>query len=262
MKQLIFLQAFLFLTGALFAQNENSTQFSKREQRRQQINALVRQEEEGIIAYQKHTIFGIKLNEDGYGGFLEVGRGQSVKKSLLFQLEITERKHPKEEKQQISYSTTPLIYGKINFFYPVKLGVQQQILLGNKGNKNGVSVSGNFGGGIVLGLLRPYLVDVQKDNGVRSYVGYESADSYYFLNGPYYGGPGMGTGWSKLKVTPGIHLKSAVRFDYGKYNEMVNAIEAGVMGEFYTKKIPQMIYNKDKQLFFSLYVSILFGRRK
>lgn len=89
---------------------------------------------------------------------------------MLFQLEITERKHAKDEKQQVNFSTTaPIIYGKINFFYPVKLGVQKQFLFGNKGNKNGVSITGNVGGGFIAGLLRPYMVEVNK-NGQRTFV--------------------------------------------------------------------------------------------
>ena len=51
----------------------------------------------------------------------------------------------------------PFIYGKENFFYPVKLGVQQQILLGNKSNKNGVSVTANYGGGIVISHVEAVL---------------------------------------------------------------------------------------------------------
>jgi hypothetical protein len=176
-------------------------------------------------------------------------------------LEITERNHPKEEKQHIDISTSPVKYGKINFFYPVKLGVQYQYLLGNKGNKNGVSITANMGGGVSIGLLRPYKVDVIIA-GERKFVGYESPDSSYFLDGPIYGGPNFGTGWNNLKVTPGIYLKPALRFDYGKYNEVVSAIEVGLIGEFYTKKIPQMIYTEQKQLFLSAYFTIMFGRRK
>ena len=65
-----------------------------------------------------------------------------------------------------------------------------------------------------------------------------------------------------MKITPGLYLKPAVRFDYGKYNDLVAAIEVGVAAEFYTKKIPQMISNKQKQFFFSAYFTILFGKRK
>ena len=181
---------------------------------------------------------------------------------MLFQLEITERKHEKEDKQANSFSSAPYIFGKQNFFYPVKLGVQQQFLFGNKSNKNGVSVTGNLGGGLVVGLLRPYMVEVLKGS-ERVYVAYNGPDSALFLNqSDIVGGPNFGTGWSNLKVTPGIYAKPALRFDYGRFNEVVSAIEVGLTAEFYAKKIPQMTFQKQRQFFFGAYVAILFGRRK
>jgi hypothetical protein len=53
-----------------------------------------------------------------------------------------------------------------------------------------------------------------------------------------------------------------MRFDYGRLNETVTAIEVGLSAEFYSSKIPQMLYNEDKQFFFNAYVAILLGRRK
>ncbi|MEO6489135.1 MAG: hypothetical protein ABIO04_04270 [Ferruginibacter sp.] len=264
MKKLFLLALTVIFCLPIIAQE--TPRQSKKEKRRQRINAIAKQEEEGVIKYKKHTAFGVKLTSDGYGGFFEIGRAQSVKKGLLFQFEITERKHPKEEKQQVPFlSTSPFIYTKINYFYPVKIGVQQQFLLGNKGNKNGVSITGNIGGGLIAGLLRPYMIEVFKTED-RKFVRFDSPDSSDaadFLDpNTYYGGPNLGKGWKYLKVTPGIYLKPAVRFDYGKYNEMVSAIEIGVSGEFYSKKIPQMVYSKQRQFFFSAFVAIMFGKRK
>jgi hypothetical protein len=257
---------FLFLTGMFFvSQAQDSTVVfkSKREKRNERIKAIIKQEEEGVLRYTRHFASGIKLTNDGYGGFVEVGRARNVNASLLFQLEITERKHVKEEKLQNDYSpTAPVIYGKINYFYPVKLGAQYQLLLGNKGNKNGVCVTSNFGGGLSMALLRPYLVQVDKGGGVYEFVGYNSPDSNYFINGPIIGGPGLSKGWSGLKVTPGLYAKAAVRFDYGKYNEMVNAIEIGGTFEYYFKKIQQMIVVKQYSYFLGAYVGIVFGKRK
>lgn len=263
MKKLFLMLISVAGVGVVIAQDTSTQKKTKREARNERINAMSKMEEEGVITYSKHTVFGGKLTSDGYGAFIEIGRARSVNKSLLFQFEITERKHVKEEKQQFTFSsTTPIIFGKINYFYPVKLGVQMQSLLGNKGNKNGVSVTGNLGGGISLGLLRPYLIEVDK-TGERVKVGYESSDSSLFLDQTrYISGPGLGTGWSNLKVTPGLYVKPAIRFDYGKYNEMVSALEIGVTAEFYSKKIPQMVYNDPKQFFFSAYMAIVFGRRK
>ncbi|HMX36862.1 MAG TPA: hypothetical protein PLT49_07685 [Ferruginibacter sp.] len=263
MRRLLILTAFIGLSLAGFAQETNKNpRKSRKEEKRAKINAMIRMEEEGVIAYRKHFLFGIKLISDGYGIFFEKGYAKSVRRATLFQLEISERKHQKEEKQSNPLaSTAPLIYGKINYFYPVKLGAQLQFLLGNKSNKNGVSITGNIGGGLCIGLLRPYEVEVDK-NGERTYVRYESEDSTLFINGPYYGGPNLGKGWNHLKVTPGLYVKPALRFDYGRFNDLVSALEVGVTAEYYTKKIPQMVYNKQRQFFFGAYVAVEFGKRK
>ena len=94
------------------------------------------------------------------------------------------------------------------------------------------------------------------------YVKYNSPDSALFLNGPFVGGPTFGKGWSEITVTPGLYAKTALRFDYGSYNEIVSAIEVGITGEFYSKKIPILLQIPQKQFFFSGYVAIFFGKRK
>lgn len=265
MKKLLFVLLALSLGFGAVAQKREDAKKAKKEEKRKRIDALIKQEEEGVIAYKKQTTYGLKLFNDGYGGFFEVGRGKSIKKAMLYQIEISERKHPKEEKTpSLVNFTAPIIYGKLNFFYPVKLGVQQQILLGNKSNKNGVSVTGNLGGGISIGLLRPYEIEVDKA-GQRTFITYDSPDSLLFINSfsdPSAAGPNFGTGWKHLKITPGIYVKPAVRFDYGRLNEVVSALEIGVTAEFYAKKIPQMLFNKQKQFFFSAYIALMIGKRK
>ena len=267
MKQLIIcIAAVAFSFSALAQQTKKSTKQTRKEEKRTKINAQIRAEEEGVIAYKKHFVFGLKLISDGYGISFEKGYAKSVKKATLFQLEIAERKHQKEQKQvNANISSAPYIYGKINYFYPVKLGVQQQFLLGNKSNKNGVSITANVGGGISLGLLRAYEIEIDDVMlNKRRFIRYDSKDSLLFADpsGLNPSGPTLGKGWNHMKITPGLYVKPAIRFDYGKYNDLVAAIEVGVAAEFYAKKIPQMISNKQKQFFFSAYFTILFGKRK
>ncbi len=265
MKKLLCLLVVIMVSAIALAQTNKTPKQVRKEEKRKRIDALIKQEEEGIIAYHKQTVYGVKLNTDGYGAFLEIGRSKSVKKAMLFQFEFTERKHNKEEKQSgVNFFSAPFIYGKLNFFYPIKLGVQQQILLGNKSNKNGVSVTGNFGGGLSLGFLRPYEIELDKA-GTRTFVRYNTQDSLLFRNSyndQTASGPGLGNGWKNLKITPGLYLKPAVRFDYGRLNELVSALEVGLNVEFYAKKIPQMLDLKQKQLFLSAFVALQFGKRK
>ncbi len=262
MNKIFLLIILFFAATTTYAQDKTkSTKEEKRELRKIKIAEIAKQEEEGVITYTKHFLGAVKLTTDGYGGFLEIGRAKTVNKALLFQLDISERKHPKENKQfNANTNAGPYIYGKINFFYPVKLGVQQQFLLGNKGNKNGVSVSGNIGGGVIAGLLRPYLLGYDSA-GVQIFKGLAD-DSTRFLTEDPISGPNFGTGFNKLKVTPGLYVKTGLRFDYGKYNEMISAIEVGVSLEYYSKKIPQMAFSKEKNMFFSAFVAVIIGKRK
>lgn len=245
------------------------TKKDRKDERRQRVNALIKQEEEGVIAYRKHNVFGLKLTNDGYGFFYEHARAQSIKKALLFQIDFSERKDPKEKKQaNIFAPASPFIFGKINYFYPLKLGVQQQILFGNKSNKNGVAITGNFGGGLSLGLLRPYYLEVNDTaSGGRRSIRYNSADSTTFTDSDklqelFVASSGFSKGWGEIKVRPGAYAKAALRFDYGSYNEVVSGLEVGITGEYYFSRIPQLVYSKQRNFFLNVYVALVFGRRR
>lgn len=247
------------LSVPVWAQNtKNERQEEKREMRTEAEFA----EEEHEALFSKSFVFGGKLTSSGYGIFLEWGRPVSVKKSWLFQLDISEVKHVKEQKLSSVYvQSVPFIYGKINYFYPVKLGIQQQRLLGNKDIKNGVSVTANYGGGVSLGLLRPYYVQIERGNGLE-YIKYQGPDSTDFISSDIFAGPSLNKGWSDLKMTPGVYAKAALRFDYGLFHEVITALEVGVNADYYAKKIPQMVFNDQKQFFYGAYFSLIFGKRK
>lgn len=256
----------VLIATASYSQNKDEKQQKKLE-KQQQINRMITQEEEGAIIFQKQTVFGVKLNTDGYGMFLEMGRMKTSRQSNLYSLEIGERKHTKEEKISTitgSYLSNPYVYGKINNFYYAKLGFARQRLIGNKGNKNGVAISAIYGGGVSAGLLKPYYIKVSSSssNTVLD-VKYNSNDSV-FLDNPNYvlGSSGFTKGFGEMKFTPGLYAKTALRFDYGRYNELVSAIEVGLNFEFYAKKMPFILLQKQKQLFFNAYAAIEFGKRK
>lgn len=250
-----------------YGQNKDVRQ-QKKDEKRDKIKQLLMQEEQGAIIYQKQTIFGVKLSTDGYGMFLEMARFKTARKSNLYSLELGERKHPKEEKITSTaggYLSNPYIYGKINNFYYAKFGYSQQRLIGNKGNKNGVAVSAIYGGGLSLGMLKPYYLKVQdaQSHQIKD-VKYNNTNADVFLNNPdlVIGATGFGKGFGEMKFTPGAFAKTALRFDYGRYNELVSALEVGLHVELYAAKMPQMLLNKNKQLFFNAYAAIAFGRRR
>lgn len=248
-----------------FAQDKREERKEKKEAKRQKINELVRQAEEGVLIYQKQSIFGIQLRTNGYGGFYELGKMKTTRKTNIYRIDINELKDPKEEKISgtNAFFDNPYIYGKINYFYPVTIGFGQQYILGQKGNKNGVAVTAIYNVGLAIGLLRPYYLDVNDPvQGERS-IKFSAEDSALFLDqSAIISGGDFGKGWDGIKVEPGAFAKFAMRFDYGRYNESVAALEIGVSVEAYASEITLLALQDDKRFFFQGYIAILFGKRK
>ncbi len=234
-------------------------------ERKQRVNELIRREEEGVLVYNKQFAFGLKLNSDGYGLSYEIGWMKSLRWTNILQIELNEKKSPKEYKVSVAdnpyTSGTPFIYGKQNYFYQLKVGFGQQYMIGGKGNKNGIAVSGIYAGGLSLGILRPYYVQVSDSTGEIENIKFNQNDSAQFLEGVY-GGTGLGTGWNELKFKPGLHAKLALRFDYGKYNEVLSAVEVGMNAEYYFSQVPIMVIAPNHSFFLNGYISLLFGKRK
>ncbi len=240
----------------------------KAEKRQQQNNILKHEEEEGEIIFRTHKVFGIKINTDGYGIMYERGKYVSPRKTNLLQFELNEKLSNREEKATISFdafgNATQYKFAKANNFYQLKAGYGQQYTIGGKANKNGVAVTALYAGGISIGLIKPYYIDVE--NGVtRERVRTTFTDTAITKYG-ILSASGFTVGWRDLKLSPGLHAKTALRFDYGRFNETVTAIEAGVNAEFYSKQILLMgfsdLYKYEKQFFFNAYITIEFGRRR
>ncbi len=273
-KKLIFV-FFLFFGTIIIAQQSPvpvaaSSKYQKKLEKKEKINQLIKQEEEGALIFDKQSAFAIKLNTDGWGLLYEKGKYKTTTKTSLWWLEFGERKSVKEERvPTISASqgfiiVSSYIYGKQNNFYYFKAGFGQQKLIGGKGNKNGVAVSAIYGGGLTVGMLKPYYLEIQNPtNGARETIRYTPANEKLFLDPTIIlGKSGLGKGFGEIKYVPGAHVRTALRFDYGRYNEVLSAIEIGINAEFYSQKMPIVLLNKENSFFFNAYAAITFGKRK
>jgi len=267
-KKLFILTTILAIGIVSFSQDTEEKKDKKdarKEEKKKKINDLIRQDEEGVLVYSKQSIFGVQLRTNGYGLFFEKGKMKTQRNTLIFGAEFNEIKHPKEDKLPngsggFSFGN-PYVYGKINNFYQFQLSVGQQRILGQKGNKNGVAVSLVYKGGLSLGLLRPYYIQVD-ENGSNKTIKYSAETDSLFLYGFIIGGGGLGKGWGEMKLKPGAFAKTSLRFDFGRFNEVVSGVEVGVSAEFYSAKIPILLLQKEKQFYYQGHVALIFGHRK
>lgn len=241
----------------------------KKAERKEKINQLIKQEEEGALIYNKQGAFGFKFNTDGWGMFYERGKYKTINKTSLWWIELGEHKHPKEEKvPTISASggfliVSSYIYGKRNNFYNLKLGFGEQRLIGGKGNKNGVAVSAIYGGGLTAGMLKPYYIEIQDPTtNQQQQIKYDNNDNLFLDPNIILGRGGLTKGFGEMKFVPGAHVRTALRFDYGRYNEVLSALEVGLNAEYYSQKMPILLLNPERSFFFNAYVALTFGKRK
>lgn len=241
---------------------------NKKNAKREQMNNRLRMEEEGDLIFNKHNIFGIRLATDGYGISFEKGKFRTPYRTFTYSFELNEKHDPKEHHVSAISSggdITTVVPYKINNLYEFKVAVGQQHLIGGKGNKNGVAVTGIYSAGLTLGLLKPYYLDVQnRVTGKTDRMTFEelAKDTALTADQTITGSSGFTVGWGHLKYKPAANARQALRFDYGRLNQTITAIEVGLTEEFYFSKIPLAYEVTNHSFFFNAYVSILFGSRK
>jgi len=217
--------------------------------------------------------FGLRAATNGWSIFADKGYVMSEEKNSdlfynirLFQVEFGEAKHPKEIKRTNNiYSSSndqskPFIYGKENNFYALKLGYGFRRMIAGKPEPGTVSIHWVYLGGLSIGLLKPYYINVA---GSPQAIKYSDSTKGMFLDKPnIIGSAGFTTGIGEIKIVPGLHAKTALHFDFANRKNMVLAVETGVNAEVYAKKLEIMANQTASNFLVNFYGSIQFGKRK
>lgn len=235
-------------------------------------------EEKGVLLHNEWSIGG-RLNTNGWEIFGERSKIKSIHKTRIIQFGFSEIKHWKERKQQAEYtflgsnleSPKNFYYAKQNLFYTLRAGYGFRKNIADKAEKNGVRVSLSYLGGITIGLLKPYYLDLaypveDNDPNVLTFIivsqKYSEKNHDKFLD--WYsiaGASGFKYGITEIEPVPGVYGKFGLNFDWAGKEEFVKELEAGLILDLYYKRIPIMVSDDNKFYFLSAYISFQFGKR-
>lgn len=271
MKKIILTSVALLFAVAAIAQ-ETSSHLTKTELRKIKRSEQFRGQQNQNPEYAHEFDVGGRLKTNGWSAYLDYEILTNEVTHTMFQFEFGEIKDPKESKQSRTqgfdafgypYSGHSFVYGKQNIFYQAKLGIGQRRIVGGKGNKNGVEVSAVYLGGISLGLVKPYYLELLDTSSQgTSYQKYSASNATTFLNpNNILAGPGFGKGWNEVKFVPGLYGRAGMRFDWAEFDRVVSAVEVGVDADIYAQNINIMVNNPGKRFYYGAYVSLLFGKR-
>ncbi|MFD1468420.1 hypothetical protein ACFQ48_09305 [Hymenobacter caeli] len=229
-------------------------------------------------SYRKEFVYGINFNtQGGLIGGLSIRSTRVIDDRWLrfWSLEGVSLKNQKEERVTNSATGGSFIYHKTNYAFALRPSVGVQRILFRKAADAGVQVNALLSAGPSIGLLMPYYIsyDYTAANTGRFGNGDDIRDEQYdpsihvqegaiIDHAPFFSGIG------KLQFVPGLHLRGALSFEYGRYRDAVAGIEAGFLVEAYTKRLlvlspgtlgdPALVNNR---FFPSVYLTLYIGHR-
>lgn len=221
---------------------------------------------------------GLRLNTNGWSLFAERGLVQSEETKYrdqfhnvnLIYLELSEQKHPKETRSTINgdpQRTRPFVFGKVSNFYKLKAGVARRKMIAGKPESGTVSVHWVYGGGVAAGFLKPYYIealvaDPSSGRYAQETIRYSDETQGTFLSeGFILGATGFAKGLGEMKFVPGITAKTGLHFDFAQRKRTKLAVEVGMNGELYTKRVEIMANQKAQPYTLNIYASIQAGKR-
>lgn len=250
----------------------------KRMEQEARRNLILATRKKKIEPLTQEMAGGIRLNSDGWSFFVNRGFIQEGGDRVNYlSFDFSEKKHPKETRTSndnfaITYPNeikpVPYKYGKVNNFYQFKIGYGTMRKLTGRLDKKNVTINWIANGGLSVGLLKPYYLDMLVPEGnvyVRKYQKYSEANKTYFLDlnnaGTILGGSSFTRGIGEMTIQPGLHLKSGFYFDYAATRKSFIGVEIGASAELYFKEIEIMKNTGNNAYFFNFYADFRFGKR-
>ena len=217
--------------------------------------------------YKKECSGGMRIQTNGIALYLEYGWIKDLKRTRLMQLEYFYHINYMQKRQNAQrQSGRDFAYGLQNRFHSIRFSYGFKRTIADKANRNGVKLSFSFFGGVSLGLVKPYYLNLLQPttdgNIVVKPERYSEANASRFLSlDSIVEAAPIRYGLSQIEPVPGAHLKASLDFDWGTKDAFVKALEAGVMLDLYYKRIPVMVNKTNRFYQIGLYLAFHFGKR-
>ena len=213
------------------------------------------------VLYRNEINVGVLAHGNGIGINYRRCRHITARKKGIVEFEFVNMKSPKEVKiNNPNFDNSKgFVYGKLNAFQIFRPGVGLQKVLFRKAERKSVEIRLGTYLGASIGLVKPvYLVFDHPTDNIMLEEKYDP-QKHFVTN--IYGRASYFKGFGETKINPGGYAKLALSFEYADYHNDVKAIETGATVDVFPNVIPIMALNKNQQVFVSLYLSLIYGKK-
>lgn len=227
----------------------------------------------GIIYNQERT-FNLRASTGRNLSIgMEFGKLRTYNRTKTWSIYFGELKHPKEQRQsadpRASRAFRPFVYGKQNSLFVLRAGWGAKRYFSEKAKQKGVAIGMSYSIGPSLGILKPYYLALAHEGDINTayrilHQKYSESNATIFLdNTRILGASPFTRGIGESSFLPGGNATIAYHMDWGAFDEMVKALEIGLMIDVFSKKAPIFVSStQNKQFFMNFFVNVQFGKRK
>lgn len=221
---------------------------------------------ENKILYNRQNTYGIALHNLGMGLTYRTGKRLSIFKTRMLELEFVTMRSYKQVKMINPYvlNSKRYVYGKSNDAFFIRGGMIWKKLLNRKPYWGGVEVRFAYGGGLSIGIAKPYYLYIIKDISSTGQTFSITPERYHpekHSTTDIYGRAPFSKGLNEITVHPGLHLKTGLNFEFGTQNTKIKSLEIGAAIDILPIGLTIMYYNADQIFFPTFYLSFSLGKR-
>lgn len=237
----------------------------------QSLKEALKKQPKGVI-YNSEMSGIFRFHTNGFALGFNYGQLKTYYRTTTWQVELVHLKHPQEYLDRVQFNParpgsngTSFVFGKQNSFFALNGGYGQKYYFSGKAKKQGVAVGMSYSVGPTLGFIKPYYLELYRtDNRDATVIEpYSEENASSFLDrDDIVGGGGFGYGFGDLDFAFGGQAKAALHLDWGAFDEVIKALEVGIMVNVYNKAIPIMLVADNRPYFINLYFSAELGKRK
>lgn len=226
------------------------------------------------VLYNEETTFTGGIHSSGFNLGYRKGIIKKYYLTTFYDIDFGNLKHPKEYLQSLRAqsalhnitSANSFIYGKQNSFFTLRGGLGVKRYFSEKARRKGVAVALTYEGGPSVGIIKPYYLDLRKFNADQWHLeatrySPKIKDEFLELNN-IAGSSSFFKGLGQMDIIPGVQGKAMLNFSFGDQENFVRSLEAGLMVDVYTRKVPIMIEEPNTAYFINFYIGVEFGKRK
>ena len=214
------------------------------------------------IFYRNEKAAGIYLNSNGYGLSYRYGSRINYYEKNIYEVDFSIIKHAKEIKSTSSFLTSEsFIFGKLNHVFDLRLGYGKQHEIFPKKDPGSVAIRYFYTFGPSIALQKPIYYKIL----------YPAYDSLYIEQEEKFnpdihtsenisGKASFFTGIEEIGIIPGAFIKTGFNFEFSQKENVIHAIETGIMFQAYLRNLELMASQDNQQFFLVLFLSYRFGK--